>query len=185
MSIIQQFFEADDYLALRRESYNFIVDFLNTCEKNTSLLEIGPTGVLDPNTPYPEWDSSSVIKKYCNKNNILYKTCDILPGCDYICNIEQLSSINCNFDYIIANHVLEHVENIWLIKDQIISILNKKMLVITPFLFKIHGPNPDCWRISPAGYRRLFDGCNLEFDSYPKNQCDKNGMPLLIKVVIS
>lgn len=83
------------------------------------------------------------------------------------------------------NNVLEHVERIWLVPDQIKAVLRIRMLIITPFIFKIHGPNPDCWRISPAGYEVLFSSFgHLSIDSYPPKQHVKNGIPLLIKAEI-
>ena len=185
MTTIQKFFDGDDFLPLRRESYNFIVAFLKSCKPHTTLLEIGPSGILDHNTPYPEWDSSSYIKSYCATNNIKYRSCDIIDGCTYKCSITRLSTINVKFDYIIANSVLEHVPSVWYVPREIKESLKDggKILLITPFMFKLHGPDPDCWRISPAGYMDLFSEHlnSIDIESYPPNQCDKNGIPLLIK----
>lgn len=158
--MIQKIFEEDDLLPLRRESFNFISKFLDTCIPNTKLLEIGPGGILDSYTPYPEFDATTYIKQYCQRNNIVYKSCDILPGCDYTCSIERISNIITMFDYIIVNSVLEHVKQIWLVPNQLEKILSRRMLIITPFMFKLHGPNPDCWRISPEGYKELFSNFN-------------------------
>jgi len=184
MTTIQKFFDGDDFLPLRRESYNFVVAFLKSCLPYTKLLEIGPSGILDQNTPYPEWDTSSYIKRYCQQNNITYQSCDILDGCTYTCSITKLSAIGMEFDYIIANSVLEHVPAIWRVPREINLTLKDggKVLFITPFMFKIHGPDPDCWRISPAGYNELFgDYFDINIESYPPNQYEKNGIPLLIK----
>ncbi|MCK9567649.1 class I SAM-dependent methyltransferase [Candidatus Pacearchaeota archaeon] len=184
MTTIQKFFDGDDFLPLRRESYNFIAAFLKTCRTDTKLLEVGPSGILDKNTPYPEWDTSSYIQWYCEQNKIMYKSCDILEGCSYKCSITKLSEIGIEFDYIIANSVLEHVPTIWRVPREINLSLKDggKVLFITPFMFKLHGPDPDCWRISPAGYQALFgDYFNINIESYPTNQCEKNGIPLLIK----
>lgn len=46
MTTIQRFFDGDDYLPLRRESYNFVAGFVNSCVSGTNLLEIGPSGIL-------------------------------------------------------------------------------------------------------------------------------------------
>jgi len=163
----KQFFfdEEDDFLVLRREAYKFTKDFLNTCRPGTKLLEIGPDNDenMDNNT-------SLLIKNHCKDNNITYKTCNIIDGYDYKCDIAYMSSIiNTKFDYIIANSVLEHVELFYLVPLEVWKTLeiNGKVLFI-----------------SPDGYKSLFGGyfkCNIE--SYPENQIEKNSFPLLINFI--
>jgi SAM-dependent methyltransferase len=181
----QKFFDGDDFLPLRRESYNFVVGFLKSCRPNTRLLEIGPSGILDQSTSYSEWDISSYVKRYCEQNNMKYRSCDILDGCTYKCNITRLSLIGIEFDYIIATSVLEHVSSIWYVPKEINLSLKEggRVLFITPFMFQLHGSESDYWRISPDGYRDLFGEYfdNISIESYPPNQCNNNGIPLLIK----
>jgi len=181
----KQFFfsEDDDFLILRRESFNFVKKFMKKCKSGTKLLEIGPSTNEDS---YPEYDVSSYVSNYCKNNNIIYKTCNIVGECDYQCDVTFLSNfVNEKFDYILANSVLEHVVNFWNVPVEFFKVLkdNGKVLVITPFLFKIHGPDPDCFRISPIGYKYLFNPYfkELNIETYPENQIGKNSFPLLVK----
>ncbi len=62
------------------------------------------------------------------------------------------------YDVVVADQVLEHVERPWLAADEIrrITATGGLAVVCTPFLHPIH-PNPlDCWRIAPDGYKVLF-----------------------------
>lgn len=84
--------------------------------------------------------------------------------------------------------VLEHVENIFAVPQELYNITKPGSLVFinTPFLFKVHGPIPDCWRISEFGYNALFRKHFIikSIDTYPPDELGKNSMPLSLNVIL-
>ena len=127
----------------------------------------------------------------CKEKNINYQTLDINPlaKTNYTGSIEDLSILhNEIFDVVILLSVLEHVENIFAVPQELYNITKTGSLVFinTPFLFKIHGPLPDCWRLSEFGYNALFKKHFLikSIDTYPPNELGKNSMPLSFNVVL-
>ena len=90
------------------------------------------------------------------------ETLDIDPesGCTYIGDIcRQNESISDGaFDCVVCTEVLEHTLHPFDAVDEIWRILKPggKLLVSTPFNFRIHGPLPDCWRFTEHGLRVLL-----------------------------
>ena len=71
------------------------------------------------------------------------------------------------FDLVVCTEVLEHTLNPFAAVEEIRRILGAGglVLVTVPFNFRIHGPLPDCWRISEHGLRALFSsarGFNID-----------------------
>lgn len=172
------FDQEDDFQLLRWHISNFYVEIMDFLKNNTSLkvLEIGP-------------EDDSLIKTFCHDNSIFYKSLDIIPGrADYTASVEDLSTINEKFDVIILLSVLEHVRKLHKVPDSLFNALNDKgkVFINTPFMFKIHGPTPDCWRISSYGYESLFeDNFSIHIDHYPCNEVGKNSIPLSLNVTLS
>ena len=83
--------------------------------------------------------------------------------------------------------VIEHVPKIHLISEQLCSITNPGAVIFinTPFMFKVHGPKPDCWRISEYGLDALFgERFKLEIETFPAGERGKNSMPLSINTTM-
>lgn len=182
----QKIFSNDDLFLLRRHIFNFVNLKLNIV--NGDILEVGPIGALDSNAPFQEFNYTKLIKEYSIKNNFNYKTLDILDGCDYKLDILDLNKLNNKFDTILLMSVIEHIPEFWKLPEVLFNSLNDngKVLINSPFMFKVHGPLPDCWRISTYGYEALFSKLfNIDFDVYPNDQVGKNSIPLSICAVLT
>lgn len=189
----KQFFysENDDYRLLRthmRQLAENIIDYAKNSSKKLNILEVGPSSNI-----YPETDkliTTSIVGEECRRLGHNYKTLDIEGSADYICSIDEVSShiTNIKFDIVILLGVIEHVGNIHLLSDEFKNITNdnSKIFINTPYMFKIHGPIPDYWRISEYGYRHLFGkNFNLDINTFPPDEFGKNSLPLSYNVVMS
>lgn len=188
----QKFFsEDDDYYLYRKHMFEFSQQICKFLNKNKSLkvLEIGPSTALYGEKVFPQLDTS-VIQKTCLKNNIYYKTLDIDKSAqaDYIGSVEDLSFVDEKFDVVIMIGILEHVQKVWQVPEQLHKVTNEgsTLFLNTPYMFKVHGPVPDCWRFSEYGYRTLFkDLFTIDsIDTYPPNELGKNSIPLSLNVVL-
>jgi hypothetical protein len=190
----KQFFfsEDDDFYFLKKHMFDIvnsdIKNYLSSCN-NLDILEIGPCGVYDPNTPFSEFNTSKELKDICSKNNHNYYSLDIVPvdGVSYVGSVEELSTVvDKKFDVIVLLSVLEHVKNVFKVPKEIHNVLNDNGVVYmnTPLMFKTHGPIPDYWRFTEFGYEALFgDLFGLSIDSYPKGQLGKNSAALSLNVI--
>lgn len=119
-------------------------DFINN--KNAQILEIGPlTRPLAkkdkyPNTLYSDIRNTEQIKKLYSSNDYLATT-NISVAIQDIVNIDIVLQNSYkdtfkekHFDYIIASHVLEHVEDIIFTLQDIYSIMNNecKFIIFYP-----------------------------------------------------
>ncbi len=93
------------------------------------------------------------------------ETLDIDPasGATYIADLCARNSTivpDGRFDLVVCTEVLEHTINPFAATDEIRRVLKPGgvALISVPFNFRIHGPLPDCWRISEHGLRALFNG---------------------------
>ena len=99
--------------------------------------------------------------------NISIKTLDIDPksGCDYVGDICCLNEalLKEQFRYVVCTEVLEHVLMPFDAVREIARILKPGgyVFVTTPFNFRIHGPLPDCWRLTEHGLKQLFNRFDL------------------------
>lgn len=184
------FSEDDDYKLARMHMRKFsedIVLYFNT-KNNLNILEVGPSENL-----YKECCnefSTAIIGEEARKIGHGYKTLDIMGTADYICPVEEVSKhvTDEKFDVLILLGIIEHVGDIHLLSKEFCKITNKgaKVFINTPYMFKVHGPIPDYWRISEYGYRHLFGKeFELEFDVYPPNELGKNSIPLSFNVTLT
>jgi SAM-dependent methyltransferase len=91
------------------------------------------------------------------------KTLDIVEGCDYQEDITRYTGIcSSSFDIVLCQEVLEHTVNPYAAIDEIRRILRPGGLLLasSPLNFRIHGPQPDCWRFTEHGIRVLM--CNWD-----------------------
>ena len=183
--------EGDDYALLRTHMRQFaekIVEDVTGSNKKLNVLEVGPSSNV-----YPESDcllTTSIISAECKRLGHNYKTLDICGTADYICSIEEASKhvVDVKFDVVVLLGVIEHVGNIHLLSNEFSKITNDnaKIYVNTPYMFKIHGPIPDYWRISQYGYEHLFGKqFNLDINTYPHNELGKNSFPLSYNVLMT
>jgi len=184
----KQFFFSleDDYFFYRKHTFFFAKECIKKIQHLSNVLEIGPE---NDQSEYQQFNTS-IISKFCADNNISYKSLDQdeTAKCNYTCSVEDLSLIKEKFDVVIMLEVLEHVQRLFEVPKQLCSIMNKGSLLCihTPYLFKVHGPIPDCWRFSEYGYRALFDSL-FEIErlyTYPDNELGKNSFPLCIGAIM-
>jgi SAM-dependent methyltransferase len=146
---------------LRAATKKFMEELWDRTDIQGPVLEIGPT---DPNSnvfkkmPETYIDVGEIIRK----KELEYTTGDIAPGpgVDHVIDITDLKSSFAakTFGTIICNSVLEHVVAPWKVSKQLSHILkcNGKVLMVSPYAVRLHGPRPDCWRISDDGFQALF-----------------------------
>jgi SAM-dependent methyltransferase len=93
---------------------------------------------------------------------ITIETIDINPsqGATYTGDITQRNEFlkDETYDVVVCTEVLEHTLNPFDAVNEILRILKPSGLLIAsaPFNFRIHGPLPDCWRISLHGWKQLL-----------------------------
>lgn len=133
---------------------NNISKFLKNCAnkydiENQILLDIAPQDYLG-------------AKEFFKKIKI--ETLDINPDskATYITDICINNSNTIpdeSFNYIICTEVLEHTLNPFSAIKEIRRIIKDGGLAFfsSPFDFRIHGPLPDCWRISEYGWKALLN----------------------------
>lgn len=184
------FSENDDYELARLHMFNFsrsIVDYIKNSEKKLNILEVGPSENIYKESC--EELSTAIIANEAKKLGHVYKTLDIAGNADYLCSIEEVSKHvhDLKFDVIVLLGIIEHVGNIHLLNEEFVKITKDTSIIFinTPYLFKVHGPIPDYWRISEYGYQHLFSkNFNMEFDVYPPGELGKNSFPLSFNVTL-
>jgi 2-polyprenyl-3-methyl-5-hydroxy-6-metoxy-1,4-benzoquinol methylase len=188
----QTFFSDDDFYPLRQHIFQFSKEICNYIDNNqqAKILEVGASSKLYSETVFSELDTR-IISDFCTEKKVDYQTLDINPDAQatYTGSVEDLSFLHDkSFDVIIMLSVLEHVENIFAVPQELYNITKPGSLVFinTPFLFKVHGPIPDCWRISEFGYNALFRKHFIikSIDTYPPDELGKNSMPLSLNVIL-
>jgi SAM-dependent methyltransferase len=181
------FSEEDDYPLLRahmRKQADRVCKELST-KTNLRVLEVGPSSAAYPESE--ETTTTAILGPTLKAMGHTYETMDLAGFADYLGNLENLAeAVDFQlFDVIIMLGVIEHVRRPWLLAEELYdSIVPGGCVYInTPFMFKLHGPSPDCWRISPEGFRSLFERhFSLEFDVFPEGEDGKNSFPLSINV---
>jgi SAM-dependent methyltransferase len=145
-------FEKDNQLLvlIRQNIDNFIKNTIKN-HKNKLILEIGP--VCKPN------------EELCRENSV--ETLDIcnLDNITYVADITKDNDIpKDRFDIVYCLDVLEHTYEPWEGLKQIYKILKPGgiLYLSLPFQFRIHGPIPDCYRISEYGLKYLLHKNNFE-----------------------
>lgn len=155
----------DDYnlYILRLETKKFIENLAKRNDILSPILEIGPHN-----------KNSNVFKKMPETfvlaeaefakngyNEFLTMDIDESTDCDVVGDITNLDPIEFpdnSVGTIICNSVFEHVPNVWEIPKQLHRVLKQdgKAFCLSPWALRLHGPRPDCWRISDDGFDALF-----------------------------
>ncbi len=138
-------FEIDNaYFAHIRHSVETLVKRTLSRHKGDTILEIGPS---------------------TNKERRLAATCetvDIVDGNDttYVADLTRENDLPKNhFDAVYCLEVLEHTYEPWEMIKQMHALLKDggHLYISVPFQFRLHGPLPDCYRISEYGMRYLLE----------------------------
>ncbi len=130
-------FDKNAYELIRNNVRNFISEQLCNINSEANILEIAPQ-----------------IHNDVTQGLLNIKTFDIDPTswADYIWDITKLNSLieDESFDLVICTEVLEHTLQPFDAINEISRILKKggKLLLSTPYNFRIHWPLPDCWRFT-------------------------------------
>jgi len=177
----QQFFSEDDFYFLRqhiKEVYDEACSYIKKSDKILNILEIGPCRQIHFPGLEVDW-----IEKNASFLGHNYKTFDICGDVDYQGSIEDCKVFfkDETFDVIIILSVLEHVEDIYSAVEELSRICKPegRIFIETPFMFKVHGPVPDYWRLSEYAYRYFFSNkFEINMSSYPKNAFGKNSSAL-------
>lgn len=184
--MIQKFFSEDDFYFLRqhiKEVYDQASEYIKNSDRKLKILEIGPSTT----THFEEFRVDWIGKNAKNLGHE-YATFDICGNVDYIGTIENCEFEDETFDVVIALSVLEHVRDIYGASKELsrITKIGGKVFLETPFMFKVHGPLPDYWRISEYVYEFLFsDTFDIQLDSMPKNEFGKNSLALSYTAVMN
>lgn len=130
------------------------------------ILEVGPAqpGGVFVRMPDTWFDLREMVKPKA------YFTLDRYGPADIVADITQLPPGYRNtFGTIVCLHVLEHVSNPFLALWNMARMLSAggRLYVLVPWALRLHGPRPDCWRISDDGLRALATGW-LDVESVEK-----------------
>lgn len=101
-----------------------------------------------------------------------------------LCNNNSNIIPDNKFDAVICTEVIEHVDNPFLVADELYRITKPggKIYISTPFNFRIHGPLPDNWRFTVHGLRTLFK--KFEILKIEEVQTDERDlMPIHYKLI--
>jgi perosamine synthetase len=149
-------YKEDNYIYkfLREHISNFIIETIKNYDKKL-ILEIGP--LVKAN-------------ELLSKNNIV-ETMDIYesPYITYNVDITKDNNIEKNrFDVIYCLDVIEHTyEPEECIKQMNLLLKTGGILHLSvPFQFRLHGPIPDCYRISEFGLRYLLEKHNFKISYF-------------------
>lgn len=147
-----QMFDEVDLLAVRQESKRFIEEVARMSDLG-DVLDIGPMqpGGVFGKMPETYVDARSLFASY--------KTLDRQCGGDFVADISDPTSVPENAaDSLLLLNVLEHVPAVWRVPLSLWLMLrpNGRVMVLTPWRLRLHGPAPDCWRLTDEALRALF-----------------------------
>lgn len=144
-----QMVKQKEYLSHMRKH---VKEFLTSIPYDPSklYLEIGPSK-----------DHDSFVKIYPS-----VETLDIDPslGCTYTYDLTKEFPFTERFDVILCMEILEHTTNPFSVIENLKKALKPSgvLYISTPFNFRIHGPLPDCFRISEYGLQSLLKDFEIQ-----------------------
>ena len=182
----QKFSSNDDFYLIRKHIktiYDQATNHIRTSSRKLNILEIGPSDKIWFKGMETNW-----IKYNSKKIGHNYISFDVCGDVDYIGTIEKCPCFNdSEFDVILLISVLEHVRDIFSASKELCRITKPNGLIFieTPFLWRIHGPIPDYWRLSEYAYEYLFgENFKIDINTFPENELGKNSYPLSYNVVL-
>jgi len=89
-----------------------------------------------------------------------YTSLDIVETAivDVVCNAEEMTIEDCQFDLVLCTQVLEHCNRPQRIVDECHRVLKPggTLIVTAPSIYPVHGYPADNWRFMPDGFRYLL-----------------------------
>jgi len=179
-------FPNDEYFL--QENRRVIFSFLTDLSKQNlpePIIEVGP---MEESTPVATRFPSFYIDTHMLFKDKNFHTFGITGKVDYRGNIEQLDSHfeESSIGTLIMLSVLEHLNKPWLLPFLAHKILKPDGLLClqVPWNLRLHGPRPDCWRISDDGLHALF-GQYFDFLCLDKvNAPDRELMPICFTAIL-
>ena len=147
-----------------KKNYKRISSLLKDSNKNVLVIGSGNGGIgLD--TLLNSGDFNVIKTDICIGN-----------GINYVCDAHNLPFLDCSFDLIVIQAVLEHVLDPKVVIREIHRVLKDNALVYseTPFMQQVHGAEYDFTRWTRSGHRFLFSG----FSEVDSGQIGSVGMSL-------
>lgn len=144
--------DQDDLLAVRQESKRFIEEVARLPDLG-DVVDVGPMrlGGVFGKMPQTYVDARLLFASY--------KTLDHNDQGNYIADISDPGNVPENVaDTILLLNVLEHVPALWRVPLALWLMLrpNGRIAVLTPWRLRLHGPSPDCWRLTDEALKALF-----------------------------
>lgn len=146
---------------LRQETRRILADIASNPNTEGPVLEVGPM-----------WRGSAVfarmpetfidVRAECQKRSLPYFALDIDPqtGAEFIGDFLNVTEVlrGKRFRTLILMSAIEHMPEIWRVPSAVYDALEPggSAHVMTPWALRLHGPHPDCWRLSDEAYRALF-----------------------------
>jgi hypothetical protein len=164
----------DDYnlYQLRKITKQTVEEVSRRHDIKGPILEIGPNNPdsnIFKRMPDTFFNSKELFSDV--DVGIVILDCDASVKPDIIGSINNLSGLFApgELGTIICNSVLEHVFNIDNICEEFYTVLmdDGKVFMVSPWNIRLHGPRPDCRRISDDGFIAMFDKkFNLKINKY-------------------
>lgn len=132
-----------NYSILRKEEYKI----LSNLKVDGSILDLGGS----KNSGYHQLLKGS--------HKITTVNIDERYGCDLIFDIEKEFPLNDNFyDNVLSVNTLEHIFNFNNVISESYRVLKKngKIILFTPFIFRIHGSPDDYFRYTKSALKKIL-----------------------------
>ena len=105
-------------------------------------------------------------KKIIVKNTRNYVACDVKKNknINTICDVTNLVFPPESFDTVISTQVLEHVDNPFIVAQEIKKVLKTggNAIITAPFMFPFHADPKDNFRFSREGLEEIFRSTGFE-----------------------
>lgn len=105
-------------------------------------------------------------KEIIKKNATDYIACDVKKNenIDMICDVTNLVFPPESFDTVISTQVFEHVDNPFIVAQEIKKVLKTggNAIITAPFMFPFHADPKDNFRFSREGLEEIFKSTSFE-----------------------
>lgn len=105
-------------------------------------------------------------KEIIKKHAADYIACDVKKNdsIDTICDVTNLNFSPESFDTVISTQVFEHVNNPFIVAQEIKKVLKTggTAIITAPFMFPYHADPKDNFRFSREGLKEIFKSINFE-----------------------
>jgi len=163
--------KTNPFINVDQTTFNHDIYILDSMRQNinNSLARIDLSNVKSILEIGPSQDETKRFNYLRILKNVDYETLNIVDdGSTYCHDITTPFPENFKkFDLILLSEVLEHTLNPFSVMKNLAKILNKegRIFVSFPFNFRLHGPLPDCWRISEFGFKSIINESGLKIES--------------------